>query len=186
MDGDEKKLDAIAPVAGERGSSRFGLWFGLICGLSTMFLFAVMFGIGGQDFFRYVDRRSFAIIFGTVFGGWMIAYGCCLPFRLLFLAISGRAADANQARRVRAFCSCGTRLSLLAGAMGAIVGLIQIIVVLLDTGQASLNTVALTPGIVLCVLSLFWSVVLTVLLVALRYRAKETCRALEPTASNLK
>lgn len=182
MDGEEKKAEAVAPVAGERGTDRSDSWTGLFVGFVLFAFCMLVLGIGLEAFGNFVDIPSFAIILGTVLGGWSIAYGGCRPFRLLLLAITGRAADVKEAQSIVAFCSCGIWLSLLSGAIGVIIGLIN----MLAMGCFSEKTEVLTSGIAVALITFFWSWILAVLLVALRYRAKETGRALELAAVNLK
>lgn len=170
MDAEEKKLDAVAPVAGERSGS----WAGLLVGLLLFAFCTFVMGTGIDGFPNFVDIPSLAIILGTVFGGWMIAYGAFRPFRLLLLAITGRVADVKEGQNVVAFCSCGIWLLLLGGVTGTISGLVTMLVMGFFSGKADL----LSAGLSVCILTFFWSWVLSVLLVALRYRAVELCSAM--------
>lgn len=144
-----------------------------VVGLCLMAFVMFVFGCGLIQLGSFIDVPSLVIIGGAMVGGWLIAHGWRGSWRAVKILAVNRAANMGDARLAKDFCANGIWTALLAGALGTVIGAINILAGGFDLQMESSKLLTLiTSSAAVCILTFFWSWIVAIVLVPFYYRAR--------------
>jgi len=116
----------------------------------------VLYGIlAGGSLMLFIDFPSVFIVGGILIGGTIMSFGCSIPLRALKKALQKEGVkDLAELREYVNVFSMASRLSITAGVIGTLIGIVQMLVLLDDLSKIG-------PAIACALLTVFYGVFLS-------------------------